>query len=228
MNEHDHDERTTGNDEHGSTSVSSVVRFFVQEVLGGVLLGLVLGFIVYRLLKSIDDYEIEVMITLGMRDGWILAGARTALVGAACDRGRGFDRRQRYGSRHGDERPDGTVCGQVLGTDGHADEWNFVRLDRIGDADTGYPTGVRCRRAAGDRDRIGIAVHLAPGASDVLLQAAEFRAAHNDDHGVGRTARRHFNRTRVTTAQRHEPGIVFDRDLRSCSLFNHRARINGR
>lgn len=45
-------------------SVTSVLRLFLQEVLGGIVLGLALGYCVFRLLRSIDDYEIEVMITL--------------------------------------------------------------------------------------------------------------------------------------------------------------------
>lgn len=60
----DHDEKSTHGDHAGDTSVGGIVRLFFQEVLGGVVLGLILGFGVFRLLKSIDDYEIEVLITL--------------------------------------------------------------------------------------------------------------------------------------------------------------------
>lgn len=41
-----------------------VLELFGVEVIGGVLLGLLLGWITYRLMKSIDDYDIEVIITL--------------------------------------------------------------------------------------------------------------------------------------------------------------------
>jgi len=41
-----------------------VIKLFGQEVIGGIALGLFLGWITYRLLKSIDDYDIEVIITL--------------------------------------------------------------------------------------------------------------------------------------------------------------------
>ena len=41
-----------------------VIKLFGIEVIGGVVLGLVLGYITYKLLKSIDDYDIEVIITL--------------------------------------------------------------------------------------------------------------------------------------------------------------------
>ena len=51
---------------HGEnqTSIADVITLIVQEVFGGVLLGLALGYLTFRLLRSIDDYEIEVMITL--------------------------------------------------------------------------------------------------------------------------------------------------------------------
>lgn len=41
-----------------------VLQLFGVEVLGGILLGLFLGWVSYRLMKSIDDYDIEVIITL--------------------------------------------------------------------------------------------------------------------------------------------------------------------
>ncbi|MFH4965114.1 sodium:proton antiporter [Gaetbulibacter sp. M235] len=44
--------------------VSDVLKLFGQEVIGGIALGLLLGWVTYRLLKSIDDYDIEVIITL--------------------------------------------------------------------------------------------------------------------------------------------------------------------
>ena len=48
----------------GRIEVSGVIELFAREVLGGVILGLLLGYITYRLMKSIDDYDIEVIITL--------------------------------------------------------------------------------------------------------------------------------------------------------------------
>ncbi|MCA9159591.1 MAG: cation:proton antiporter, partial [Planctomycetales bacterium] len=42
----------------------AVVQLLSREVLGGLALGLALGWITYKLMKSIDDYEIEVIITL--------------------------------------------------------------------------------------------------------------------------------------------------------------------
>jgi CPA1 family monovalent cation:H+ antiporter len=41
-----------------------IIVLFSQEVIGGIALGLLLGWITWRLMKSIDDYDIEVIITL--------------------------------------------------------------------------------------------------------------------------------------------------------------------
>lgn len=43
---------------------SNIAILFGEEVIGGIALGLVLGWITYKLLKSIDDYEVEVIITI--------------------------------------------------------------------------------------------------------------------------------------------------------------------
>lgn len=42
----------------------NVFKLFGQEVIGGVLLGGILGYACYKLMKAIDDYHIEVIITL--------------------------------------------------------------------------------------------------------------------------------------------------------------------
>lgn len=47
-----------------NTSTSDILQLFGQEVIGGIALGLLLGWVTYRLIKSIDDYDIEVIITL--------------------------------------------------------------------------------------------------------------------------------------------------------------------
>lgn len=60
--------------DHGGSSFASILTLFGQEVLGGILFGGLIGYITYLLLKSIDDYEIEVMITLAcVMGGYALA-----------------------------------------------------------------------------------------------------------------------------------------------------------
>ncbi len=46
--------------------LSHVAELFFVEVVGGIAFGMVLGWITYRLLKSIDDYDIEVIITIAL------------------------------------------------------------------------------------------------------------------------------------------------------------------
>ncbi|MGB5610852.1 cation:proton antiporter [Eudoraea sp.] len=48
----------------GDFSFTNVLTLFVHEVGGGLLLGALLGWITFKLMKSIDDYNIEVIITL--------------------------------------------------------------------------------------------------------------------------------------------------------------------
>jgi len=52
----------------GGTDISfiGVAQLFLIEVIGGIGLGLALGWITYRLLKSIDNYDIEVIITIAL------------------------------------------------------------------------------------------------------------------------------------------------------------------
>ena len=57
-----------------NVSALEVVELFGLEVIGGIALGLILGWITYRLMKSIDDYDIEVIITLAaVMAGTVLA-----------------------------------------------------------------------------------------------------------------------------------------------------------
>ncbi len=55
-------------------SFSHTLIEFLQEVGGGLLLGGIIGYITYKLLKSIDDYDTEVIITLAaVMGGTLLA-----------------------------------------------------------------------------------------------------------------------------------------------------------
>jgi len=54
--------------------ITDIAVLFGQEVIGGILLGLILGWIAYRMLKSIDNYEVEVIITIAaVMGGTLLA-----------------------------------------------------------------------------------------------------------------------------------------------------------
>jgi len=63
---------------HGSDPVSagSVITLFLQEAVGGVGFGLIAGYIVFRMLASIDSYQVEILLTLGLVfGGYALASA---------------------------------------------------------------------------------------------------------------------------------------------------------
>jgi monovalent cation:H+ antiporter, CPA1 family len=47
-------------------SVASVSWFFVQETLGGIALGWLLGWIVFRLIRKIDDYQVEILLSIAL------------------------------------------------------------------------------------------------------------------------------------------------------------------
>ncbi len=55
-------------DQHG-TGLADAVILFVQEAFGGALLGLALGWLTFRVMRRIDDYSLEVLITLGLAFG---------------------------------------------------------------------------------------------------------------------------------------------------------------
>ena len=47
-------------------NVSDIAILFAEEAIGGIIYGLILGYIFYRLLKSIDNYPLEIMLTLAL------------------------------------------------------------------------------------------------------------------------------------------------------------------
>jgi len=43
-----------------------IIILFMEEAIGGVLFGLAIGWLAYRMLKSVDSYQVEVLITLAL------------------------------------------------------------------------------------------------------------------------------------------------------------------
>ncbi|ARV06596.1 sodium:proton antiporter [Polaribacter sp. SA4-10] len=60
-------------------SVSHIAELFLVEVGGGIILGGIIGWVTYRLLKSIDDYDTEVIITLAAVMGGTLCAQKLHL-----------------------------------------------------------------------------------------------------------------------------------------------------
>jgi len=63
----------------GDVSLGHVAELFLVEVAGGIGLGLILGWVTYRFLKSIDNYEIEVIITIALVMGGTVIAQRLHL-----------------------------------------------------------------------------------------------------------------------------------------------------
>lgn len=49
--------------------VGSVIIFFFEEVLGGAVFGFVVGGITYAMLKRVDNYQVEILLTLALVTG---------------------------------------------------------------------------------------------------------------------------------------------------------------
>ena len=54
---------------HGPIGVMEVAELFVFEALGGVILGLLAGYVAYKLMCSLDEHNLEVLITLALVTG---------------------------------------------------------------------------------------------------------------------------------------------------------------
>jgi CPA1 family monovalent cation:H+ antiporter len=49
-----------------SFTATDVLGLFAEEAIGGAALGLSLGYIAYRMLRSVDNYQVEILITLAL------------------------------------------------------------------------------------------------------------------------------------------------------------------
>ena len=66
---------------HGATGFSGVAELFVLEALGGAALGLAAGFAAYKAMKQIDNYSVEVLISLGLVTGTYALASRLEMSG---------------------------------------------------------------------------------------------------------------------------------------------------
>lgn len=57
-------------------SMSHIALLFVEEAIGGAVFGFVIGWLTYKLLRQVDNYQIEVLLTLALvMGGYALASA---------------------------------------------------------------------------------------------------------------------------------------------------------
>ena len=54
---------------HGGGGLADAAKLFLQEAVGGALLGVVFGWLTFRVMRRIDDYSLEVLITLALAFG---------------------------------------------------------------------------------------------------------------------------------------------------------------
>jgi len=67
---------SAGVDSNEPVSATNVIMLFLQEAVGGVGFGLIAGYIVFRMLATIDNYQVEILLTLGLVfGGYALASA---------------------------------------------------------------------------------------------------------------------------------------------------------
>ena len=71
---------TTGADA-GSTGVLNIAGLLAAEIVGGASLGLVAGYIAYRAIRQIDDYSVEVLISLALVAGTYAVASRVGVSG---------------------------------------------------------------------------------------------------------------------------------------------------
>ncbi|MCP4705363.1 MAG: sodium:proton antiporter, partial [candidate division Zixibacteria bacterium] len=53
----------------GGATAGSVISLFLIEVVGGVIFGLILGYITFLMLKNVDDHSVEILLTLALVSG---------------------------------------------------------------------------------------------------------------------------------------------------------------
>lgn len=65
-----------------SVSISHLAALFALEAIGGCVFGVVLGWLTNRLLAHIDEYQVEIMLTLAVTTGGFVLANRLHLSGA--------------------------------------------------------------------------------------------------------------------------------------------------
>ena len=66
-------------------SVGHIAGLFLQEAVGGAVFGLGIGYLAYLLLKSVNNYQVEILITLALvTGGYALAQSDVAALQRGC------------------------------------------------------------------------------------------------------------------------------------------------
>ena len=206
-------------------SLTHISTIFLEEAVGGAVVGLLLGWITYRLLKAVDQYQVEVLLTLALvAGGYALASAmRTS-------------------------GPIAIVCaGVLIGNHGrrfamsdttreHLDTfWELV--DEILNALLFVLIGLEVLVLTFTYDLL-FAGLLANPCNSVRAMGqrgcacagdeslAKVSARHCNNHDLGRPARRHLGRTGLVAARRLRARPCAGDDLRAGSFFHSGAGVD--
>ena len=66
---------------HGGISVLDVAELFIVDAIGGAVLGLIAGWITYKMMAKIDEHAIEILITLALVAGTYALAQRINILG---------------------------------------------------------------------------------------------------------------------------------------------------
>ncbi len=66
---------------HGGVTFMSVAELFIVDAIGGAILGLIAGWIAYRMMAKIDEHAIEILISLAIVAGTYALAQRIEILG---------------------------------------------------------------------------------------------------------------------------------------------------
>lgn len=67
---------SSGVDNESAVSITHIAILFAEEAIGGIIYGFVIGFVTYLMLKSVNNYQVEILLTLALvMGGYALATA---------------------------------------------------------------------------------------------------------------------------------------------------------
>ena len=72
---------TGSHGEHGDTTASQIAMLFAQEAVGGAVWGMIVGYVCYILLRSVDNYQVEILLSLALVMGGYAAAGRMHVSG---------------------------------------------------------------------------------------------------------------------------------------------------
>ena len=210
----------TGNNH---VSVPGAAGLFLLEAFGGGVLGLVTGYIAYRAMRAIDDYVVEVFISLALVIATYMLAERLHISGPIAVVAAGLLIGERGpGRRH--ERKHAALSVRFLDAGRRTAQFGAVPADR-----SRIDRGRREfeLRLAGAVRGAGGSAWRAPLSIGVPIYALSYRLALHQGHhpgaDLGRRARRHFDRARLVAALCRAAADHPDRHLCRRPVHDHRA-----